>query len=532
LSNWSVFADLNGDEVLNNPKREGFCEETASEPCAVSREDGTFELRNLPARSFLIKQVVQPGWRQSTNDLPRISNQQSGFQLVDQNFGNSRDGEQHSIYFPYFEGDETNFTAFALSNYSDQPVSLLLKVFGADGDPLDYPDNPVILQLRRQGQLARLGRELFGGALPDPEPGWVELKASHTDLGSFFQVGNSRVTRLDGSVAFEEACPFLIFTRLSEIPGEITTYLSIANPGDNPVTVDLYLTDLADSLWFPIAIQTVQIPAHGLLYGSVEEIMGSTVAQGCLDAWVVEEDGLITGFAMIVKESVPDFLIGLNGICSMGEPAVYSAQLASGSNLFTSLKIANYQEPQILDLEAIDEKGDLITGTQAAISAGEQFQFDVGDLFALDPKETVIGSLQIHSDGTGIVGDILFGFGDPPTAAANLPFQSAPFTHAVFSHVANGAGYYTGLALYNPNSVFADVTVEIYDPDGLLTGTGLFTLAPWNRTARLLNELIPSTAGQVGGYVIVRSTEPIIGQQLFGSSSLSLLSAVPPKVIE
>jgi hypothetical protein len=140
--------------------------------------------------------------------------------------------------------------------------------------------------------------------------------------------------------------------------------------------------------------------------------------------------------------------------------------------------------------------------------------------------------LKINSDGIGIVGDVLFGFGKPPTAAANLPLQSEPFIHAVFSHVANGAGYYTGLALYNPNPESVTITVEIYDTEGRLTGTGSFTLASENRTAKLLNELIPSTDGQVGGYAIVRSTLPIIGQQLFGSSNLSLLSAVPPKIIE
>ncbi|MEJ2144812.1 MAG: hypothetical protein P8020_06700 [Acidobacteriota bacterium] len=64
------------------------------------------------------------------------------------------------------------------------------------------------------------------------------------------------------------------------------------------------------------------------------------------------------------------------------------------------------------------------------------------------------------------------------------------------------------------------------------TGALSFALPPGGRIARLLTELVPSSAGQSDGYVLIESTQALVGQQLFGTNSLTLLSAVPPQVIE
>jgi hypothetical protein len=52
------------------------------------------------------------------------------------------------------------------------------------------------------------------------------------------------------------------------------------------------------------------------------------------------------------------------------------------------------------------------------------------------------------------------------------------------------------------------------------------------RVSRLLIEWMPATTGQMRGYVMVRSTQPLIAQQLFGDTGMNFLSAVPPAVIK
>jgi hypothetical protein len=63
---------------------------------------------------------------------------------------------------------------------------------------------------------------------------------------------------------------------------------------------------------------------------------------------------------------------------------------------------------------------------------------------------------------------------------------------------------------------------------GQPTGGLEFVLRAGERLSRTLLELVPESAGQVGGYVLVQSSLPLIGQELFGNNSLDYLSAVPP----
>ena len=56
-------------------------------------------------------------------------------------------------------------------------------------------------------------------------------------------------------------------------------------------------------------------------------------------------------------------------------------------------------------------------------------------------------------------------------------------------------------------------------------------LAAGHRLSKLVPELVPDSDGQAGGYIVVRSTAPLIAQQLFGAlgpEGIRLLSAVPP----
>ena len=74
--------------------------------------------------------------------------------------------------------------------------------------------------------------------------------------------------------------------------------------------------------------------------------------------------------------------------------------------------------------------------------------------------------------------------------------------------------------------------MRVFDLEGKETGSHSLSLGAGNRISKLLSELAPSTAGQVGGYSLIDSTEPLIAQQVFATHDLSLMSAVPPTVIQ
>jgi len=79
----------------------------------------------------------------------------------------------------------------------------------------------------------------------------------------------------------------------------------------------------------------------------------------------------------------------------------------------------------------------------------------------------------------------------------------------VFSHVAQGLGYWTGLALYNPDSTTAAATIEVISSTGSVVATRAVSIGPDQRVVGLLNDLAPTITNQFGGLVRITSSRPI-----------------------
>ena len=120
--------------------------------------------------------------------------------------------------------------------------------------------------------------------------------------------------------------------------------------------------------------------------------------------------------------------------------------------------------------------------------------------------------------------------------AASLPLRTETFTQAVFGQVANITGLITGLALYNPGQNDTDITIEVISAGGEMVGQSIQPLGAGLRLSKLVPELVPTSEGQVGGYIRIRSDQPVIGQLLFGALGFNgiptFFSAVPPTVIQ
>lgn len=118
-----------------------------------------------------------------------------------------------------------------------------------------------------------------------------------------------------------------------------------------------------------------------------------------------------------------------------------------------------------------------------------------------------------------------------PNSAAALTLSPSGGLEIVFSQVANLPDFFTGLAILHPGEGAAEVTVEIFQPDGRLTGQAYFDLGPNERRPALLDELIPESTGQAGGWVRVRSTDPIVAQQIFGDFQGTFLATIPGTIV-
>jgi hypothetical protein len=141
--------------------------------------------------------------------------------------------------------------------------------------------------------------------------------------------------------------------------------------------------------------------------------------------------------------------------------------------------------------------------------------------------------------GGAVLGDATFGAATSGQIMAAVPLQSTLLSDSIFSQVAEGrAGvspisYFTGVAVFNPYPVAVQLTIEAYKETGELAGTKNLILMPSSRFSQTIAELIPAAAGQMRGYMRVRTAGGSVALlALFGDSGLSrFLSAIPPQAI-
>ncbi|MFB3906594.1 MAG: FG-GAP repeat domain-containing protein [Acidobacteriota bacterium] len=437
------------------------------------------------------------------------------------------------LWFPFYEADALTFTGFAVSN--DSVTSARATFLGLDpsGTPLAYATNPRVVDLPPRGQFASLGNEIFAAPSGSVQKGWVEV-TSDSFLGSLLMFGSGQ--QLDGSVGLTQQSKLFYFTEIHEGPtafrGQVSeTLVSIANPNLHAITVKLNLFEASTQQKLaPEA--TLTLPARGYFCQPLSQAFGQTLAveNGYLTAEVTNGTGAV-GFEL-VRLKTHDTALGLNGLpANQSSAALYSAQFAMVPGFATSLKLLNVgQSARNLVITPLDDQGKPSTVTTLSLSPGAARQLDAAEILHLPASASWVGTLRVEPDGPGIIGDVIFVDSAAFSRASSLPLDNHTFTHAVFSQVYNAVDFYTGLALHNPGAGTAQILVEVYSNQGARTGITSISLQPQARVSQLLPEFMPSTAGQVGGYVVVRSTQPVVAQQLFGS--MQVLSAVPATVIQ
>jgi len=315
--------------------------------------------------------------------------------------------------------------------------------------------------------------------------------------------------------------------------------LSIVNPNAEATELELRLIRWRDPVAAsdreteesePDLTRTVTLLPGSALSVSASELFQVDVStsDAYIKARIVQGIGA-AGFEMVLVDGTRT-VFGLNAASSNGLDRLFSAQMASNALISTNLRLINLADKtREIQLTAIGNDGQTLTNpVDLLLAPGQSLQRDLGELFGFDDQE---GSLVVATSGPGVIGDVVFG--DPRRAnfSAALPLQSSRFSEAVFSQVGNTDSLFTGLAFYNPNQEAVSVTVGVHSQSGLEVGIGAVELGPGERVSQLLSQIVPESEGQQGGYILVKATAPIIGQQLFGTYRLGLLSAVPPAVV-
>jgi Matrixin/IPT/TIG domain/Carboxypeptidase regulatory-like domain len=374
----------------------------------------------------------------------------------------------------------SQFTGLAL--LAPTAMSVVLRAYDSNGGMVFGSGirNPSTVSLAAGQQYARLIPELLGLQSFD---GWVEVEASAPGLGIFAATGGWDMSTLDGSVARDTSDDFVLFHA-----GANGIFV---NPSSRVANVTM--TSLSG-----LSSESFSIPSRG----RVVKPLRSAVRVQSSEALAAIERSDRPG-KLAINEAVP---------VRTGQVTLVFPQAVVGAGYTSTLTLANIGgNAQVrVNFPGVDSIQSLGANTVARIPITSQVgNFAVGALTAsATDGSSIVGVLDIENE-TGLVT-----IGARPAA-----------TEFVFPHLANGNGLFTGLAFATGSSA-ARITIEIFEAAGGAAKSVTITLGANQQLARQVSELVAGAATQVGGYIRIRSDQPIWAWEIYGSGQV--MASGPP----
>jgi hypothetical protein len=188
--------------------------------------------------------------------------------------------------------------------------------------------------------------------------------------------------------------------------------------------------------------------------------------------------------------------------------------------------------PGTVTLSFFGEDGTQIGSSRAlVIGANGKIHIEDQSFFSPVGSELLQGFVQIVGSGIRLTGSIVFGDKGNKGLTSALPLDSSLRKSILFGHIASNDLYFTGIAIVNPNSSDANLTIDLYGADGLIQSSKPVRIPPRQRKCALLTNFFPQLIGQdrISGYVKVTADSAVSSFALFGTNKLSVLSAIPPQ---
>ncbi len=440
------------------------------------------------------------------------------------------DPEEIFIYFPAIQNGGPIGTGIAFANPTDRPAEVEVSLRDNQGELVTGPgiSNPARLDIPPNRQLARTVPELFGSGATNVNA-WMSARSSNLGLVGFFLTLAGGAFDIDGAEAVTRYAGTAVFPELLTGSRDFT---EINIVGTGIIDLELWRQDgtLLDSQPIDLGEGRARFSAR------VEDVFSVSIPQ---QAYVLART---RRFAFIGYESFGSdrFLAGRNAIpvSELGRDrpdALFAAQLADISNLKSTITLINPS-----DTAAQLTLSTFPTGTSSnsplavrntTLGPRSMIRADARGLVGLPPGDFV-GWLRVDSDVAGLVGDITFG--DPNrNSLSSVQLQRSPSTDIVFSHLADGLGFSTGVTFLNTNPDPVNVHVEVFDAQARRTGSTDFVLRPFEHRPRTLPEIFGAGfQPQVGGLIRVTSDLGIFSFELFAfapAGRVESLAAVPPQ---
>lgn len=415
--------------------------------------------------------------------------------------------------------DSTRWTGFALANVGARAARLFFTLFDPDGMIFKGGGvkNPRILTLEPGKQTAYVVDDFFSGK-PAGNGGWVRLSHFEPNVKGFYLEGDVEQTELTG----------LTVARA----GSRTWITPILWPeGDNKVA----LTNLSAQ---DATVTLTPMTNSGALAG--ESVASRIPSRGRKDFYFSATfPNLVQGGYVMVQSDVE--LAGQ--VTALQGKTLASARLfpsSGGANAFTipHAVVGDGWDTRLVFYNPSDRTVEVLLEMRrdgsGSIPYGGIQRRSIGPRAMLNEAvSSIVPSAGARIEGymrarTSSSSDHLHGLvafsSRNGSAVAALSMESTGRKEMTFSHVAQGNGYWTGLALLAPGG--GSALLELYDADGILMTSRTASLN--DRRAATLDQWLSVTRAS-GGYVKVRSDSEIFAFEVFGNDRLSIIAAIPPQ---
>jgi hypothetical protein len=420
---------------------------------------------------------------------------------------------QSTLNFPrLLEVSDASATGLAIVNPSASAASVTFTY---------YSDSGAVVATSLQTVPARNSYVKF--AVPEvfasvSSRGWIQATSTTTGLQGFW-LGGDFDSRMDGAETAPVAQEFIFPLATAD------TELSLVNlaTSTNGLTMRLYGSDGTELTATPA---TQNVPPNGAFKANLNTIF--TTANFNLARYVK-----VTGTAAFTGTTVVfDFIHSpswsvVNGINT--ELTVSEANFGhvpSGSGWTSMIGITNFSataQTVTITYNRPPGGGTAVSVTRTLPARGS-LRESAGDLFTgvANGFTSAFENGWVKVTGTAALGGfIAYGY-QPTGGVAVVTMQPEPSTAMIFSHVANGPVFDTGLALLNATTEDAVVEVFVMRMAGGLVGgaadsaSAAFTIPAGTKYVGLLEQFVAASVFD-DGFVYMRSVNnvPLYGFQLF-----------------
>jgi uncharacterized protein (TIGR03437 family) len=435
-----------------------------------------------------------------------------------------------TLNFPVLRSLDDFTTQLYFTSFGNDSAGLSARLFTPTGqtDSGTGIVNPLTLTLPAGRTLSGRVSELFKLTAP-LDGGWIQTQADKNFVAGYQMLGKDN--RLDGL-----SLPVLAASTqvLTDVPYDatVTTEIHVANVTrfDTNLTLELrtaagalagsYETALAPKATFASRVQDI-------FTGLAQPFAGYVIVRGAQD---------LSAAALQLTAAEITALPGQIALPSNTATKLYAPYVLTGGTFFTTrLNLVNPTTSAAnLTLKLVNENGaNLAPPVNLQLTAGQQSERDVRQIFGLNLSNSVQGALIVESNLTGILGNV--SYRDPSGQfmfRAQLPLESEAAKNFVFGYLDNRADAFTEVAVFNPQTQAAEVTLKVFKADGSAVGAATFNIPAGGLYEDLVDTIVGASGGQQGGYFTLSSNQPVVASAVFGALANTMIAALPGQAFD